>query len=423
MTNIINLKQTRKNLEQSLDYINEGLPLGEQVRFQHLHTLSKIIYVQSLRLAHYAGIGTLYSNELKAEQIACNKPKCYLAKACQVTSKTIQNHIKRLEEKGLIKRVNQDGRLLLIVHPLLLSITPKHEQIRRVLWEKFKNINSQINRSLENNRGKTFPTNNHSGNLNSQITSDVEMLKSPSHDVTSPDFQETQKAKHPVKKNKKETHPAVETQEIRKQEAGGRGAAEQEFVEKQVQTIWRWCVENLYDDRDYLADSQQEYAIDFLTKTFDHKYGAAVYKHISHLRTRLYKWKKFVDKPSQIKRFTPLPNSFFNPDNIHGFAKTDLWIKEAERKEHHNQIWKHARQIERTALQILVGQYPHKRKNPINQQMETHYRPLSINERLTELHKLEHRVNRVSEQFPNINNWYRNRLQQLIELTNGQIAI
>ena len=134
------------------------------------------------------------------------------------------------------------------------------------------------------------------------------------------------------------------------------------------------------------------------------------------LGPRLGKWKHFVLKDTTIKRFTPLPTSFFNPDNPHGFIKTEDWLGQEKRKIAYNKAWKLAREIERIAAQILSGYYPEKQTNPITKQKETYYRELTTSEKLKELQKLEYRVNRLSEKFPNIGKWYASRLKEIVHL-------
>ena len=299
MSNIINLKETRKNVENALTYINEGEKRSNQIRFQHIHTLSKIIYLQACRLSHYAGLRLLQEgSNLTAEDIACNKPKAYLAKSCQVTSRTIQNHIKRLEEKEIIKRINKDGKLLLIVNPMLLSISPNFEHIRAVLWNSFANCNLNNNSELDFSRAKTFPINNPSGNINSIITTSVEKLKLlPScNNKTDEICQETQKTKQVKNQGQEKSevstlkHNRSEKNRIQKPGAAENFAFQQkQFVQRQVMILWLWCVEHLYSDRSFIAESQEEYAIEYFTKSFEGKHGAEVYNHISTLRAPTWK--------------------------------------------------------------------------------------------------------------------------------------
>lgn len=427
MSIIINLKQTRKNVEQALEHINKGELLKDQIRFQHIHTLHKIIYLQACRLSHYAGLGMLNKgNTLTAENIACSKPKVYLAKSCQVTSKTIQNHIRRLEKKELVKRINKDGKLLLIVNPMLLSISPNFEHILAVLWENFKSVNINSISTLDFNKGKTFPIYYPSGNINSIITTSVNKLTKESqsdNNSIQETFQETQKTTHNLsisqEKNEKENSPTTSPLSDRKPKLGGEQNTDlnrKRFIEKQVLLLWFWCMEHLYSDKKFMAESQQEYAIAYFTKSFEGKYGGDIYHHISALRTKLGKWKRFASKSSAIKRFTPLPSSFFNDKNKHGFNITESWLNQDKRKLEYNKKWKIARSVERKAVQILSGYYPEKKTNPITKRKETYYRELNASEKIRELQRLEYSISRLSEKFPNIGKWYAGRLQEIIQL-------
>jgi hypothetical protein len=433
MSIIINLKESRKLIENSLKSINANESLTNCIRFQHINTLQKIIYLQSCRLSHYAGLGVLTeSSKVTGTNIACNKSKAYLAKCCQVTSRTIQNHLQRLESRKLIKRINTHGKLLLIVNPSLLSIHPDFEHIRAVLVEIFKSTNYKTVSDLQIVKEKTFPTNYSSGNFKNLITTYVDMLKkaSPSDNVNQETIQEavqeTQRTK--LDKEKKDTtkNEDLFLTSDRKPSTGGRQKKGklmlQENIRNHVLNLWIWCVENLYADRDFLAESQQEYAMNYFSSSFNYKSEKQIEAHAKHLKKRLLKWKKFVSKPSAMKRFTPLPCSFFDAQNPNGFVKTERWLLKQEQKEEYNKIWKLARQIERKAIQVLSGHYAIKQVNPVNQITETFYRELTSSEKIRELQKLEYRVSRLSEKFPQINSWYTKRLQAIIHLINTNKA-
>lgn len=418
MSLIINLKESRKNVEQALAFINKDKPLAKQIRFQHINTLHKIIYIQSCRLSHYANIGVLNGGTLTVENIAYNKPKAYLAKACQVTSRTIQNHIQRLAESELVKRINQDGKLLLLVNPMLLSISENFSHIQRILWDSFKNSKLLENSELVFCREKTFPINNSSGNINSIITKCVNSKKKESHgdEVIQETYRETQKTKQriePKQEKSQEKPPTTSVSSNRKQGEASEFQRKQ-FIQKQAFRLWLWCMEHLYVHHSFMAESQSEYAVAYFVETLEKKSGAELFTEISNLYIRLGKWKRFTSRKSTVPRFTPLPSTFFNQANPHGFEKTVHWLYDEKKRKKYNQAWRTARAIERETAHILAGYVKEYTRNPINQRKETIYRPLTSSEKIQALDKLAYRIERLSAKHPNIRKWYHEQLQLIL---------
>lgn len=348
---VIDIELSRLRLHQVIKKVNKSLDCSDKRRIKPnlTFTFSRLVYLLSKHyreLEYNQWIQPQYMETLNELDLSLPHAISYIANNDQTEGseqriwckRTVENHLKRLEELGLIKRVRINSKTAILIHPELLFFTPSYQHLYEKLsgfftnsWKCENTEKCSIQEIITKKVHTRYPTLETSiksinaevkmlkrRNLDSSLETDKRNYNSLLETIT----EETPKTKKPAKQPKKPLAPA-----------GGK-ISEKDAYEQQVQqylqNLWVWMLKNCYTEQNYsfIAKSERRYFNRFFKDKFattgDHK------KLYESIKSRLRMWQKFLEDCEDNNRpfKTPLPSIFFDWRNrdSNSFNITKLYL-------------------------------------------------------------------------------------------------
>ena len=330
--------------------------LSDKIKASVLLTAKEIIRIYGVFLLKANGL-----MELTAENLPALKTNnSQLANLVKVSPRTIQRHIIKLQEAGIITGKefcgSNSGYELLINPKILLARCRKDllEAEKELQEAKQKNTEYQ---QVENKGTTNCPhtyTSNNSYNKNNLLI-DVDNSNGSSPDQRRTDNQRNgsslslteilSKAGYPtgntltgntrekVAKKFEDAREKVRKRAINEQNWKQQdGSARSTSLNFYAESLWKLAKNLLYRDV-FLTEFQENQAKQMLVKWYEpvsDKYLSAVHEHYSE---RVCLVRDYIAKDPE-KRFVQLPYRYFDTNNPSGFTGTKKWLqKHLERKE------------------------------------------------------------------------------------------
>lgn len=376
---VINYSISYKALDRFVEYHNDSHEaLSDKIKASVLLTAKEIIRIYGAFLIKANSI-----MELTAENLPALKTNnSQLAGLVKVSPRTIQRHIIKLQEAGIITGKefcgSNSGYELLINPKILLA------RCRKDLLEAEKELQEAKQKDLENqsikNEGTTncphtYTRNNSYNKNNLLIGVDNSIGSSPDQRRTSNQRNRSSlslteilsKAGYPtgniftgntgekVAKISKDTGGKVRKRANNEQNWKQQdGSARSTSLNFYAESLWKLAKNLLYRDV-FLTEFQENQAKEMLVKWYEpvsDKFLSNVHQNYCE---RVYLVRDFVAKDPE-KRFVQLPYRYFDTNNPSGFTGTKKWLqKHLERKEEvrkklilHAQIKKYLNNEKRT---------------------------------------------------------------------------
>jgi hypothetical protein len=346
---VINLSRTKTKQLLFIEKFNEGKELRnlDRIKPNVQNTLFRLTYLLAI---HYAKpqFNFFLRKEnsqgfLNLADLSLSHAKSYICNHKQdrkeneafgiISLSTLENHLKKLEGWGLIKRVRDTQRNHILLHPQLVEFTSKFDHLNDHYNQFIKySLDSLLNenRAIQEEKKQILtPKYPNLETLNSKTVQAVENLKGISQsdsetksgidncDLETSDL-DTPKAKEIENCNekKKEKNCAKKEKSQRDQ-----------FIISTIASLWSWIMSNLYQNYEYVSESQRQVFEQYCYDYFDHS-GKTNLAVASDIKARLYSWKGWIDRDK--RRFTPLPSGFFVKGDLEKFDKTHHWLRSTE---------------------------------------------------------------------------------------------
>ena len=354
---IVNYSKAFKALSTYVEQYNSRVDRSMTIKPSMIHTAHEIIKIYGVFLTKANGI-----QKIDKENVPPLKTNnVQLAKLTQSSSRTIQRHIIRLQEAGIITdkifHGSNSGYELFISPEILLTSKKLTVEEAKILLELklnpiFQNAENQVVEKEDTTKCPHTDTRNNSYKSNN-IIKDVDnlsigsILQSAGY-VTGNKTGNTSKRCSAKKRNdlkdltgnsltgytgeksEKNFEEAGEKVRKRRAEAGQTDLKARKEAEARrtslnfyVKMLWSLARNVLYRDV-YLTDKQVEIAQMLLFKWYE----PVATVHLSSVHQvyveRIGLVKKYLDKDPE-RRFVQLPNRYFDPYNPNGFAGTKKW--------------------------------------------------------------------------------------------------
>ncbi len=335
----------------------QDLPLRNQLRASHIFALQKLISIYGVKLNKFLSP----SNPLKYFKGNQNHPSAttvehglaYYAKCFNVSSRTAQRYLHRLEQAGMIIKTQRYTQIQIQINPILLMSFDENAEIfnelrlqlsqifavnAEKLQKKLNTENQSLNKSKTTSCRIKYMTRYYNNLINEVV--DKDKCK-PTHPINESN---TQEIYQDTQLNKEKTLLFGHKSRT-KREAERRAEQRKMLIETKVNSLWTWHYENLYKNTTgtcttikFLTKTEKKYAINYYTEQFTHTPDRLIQKRYDFLLTRLKKWHKHITKLNGIG-FTPVPSTFLNPANPKGFAITEFWMYKNAQKQAFNNYW------------------------------------------------------------------------------------
>lgn len=337
---VINLSRSKTKQLQFIEKFNEGKELRdpERIKPNIQNTLTRLTYLLS---KHY--VKPQYNFFLRKENsqgflnladLSLSHAKSYVCNYSQnkseneafgiISLSTFENHLKKLEGWGLIIRKRETNKNHILIHPELIEFTSKFDHLNDNFRQFIKYpLNSLINenRALQEEKKQDLtPKYPNLETLNSKTVGAVEKLKGIVLSDLENFYLDTPKAKilGSIDEEKKE------------KSCGKKEKKRDPFVLNRVAALWSWILVNLYQNYDFVTESQKQVFENYCFDYFDNS-GKNNLTVASDISARLWAWKNWVDRDDN--RFTPLPSGFFIKGDLEKFDKTHHWLRSNEAKD------------------------------------------------------------------------------------------
>ena len=354
---VINYSISYKALDQFVEHHNDSHEaLSDKIKASVLLTAKEIIRIYGVFLLKANGL-----MELTAENLPALKTNnSQLANLVKVSPRTIQRHIIKLQEAGIITGKefcgSNSGYELLINPKILLA------RCRKDLLEAEKELQEAKQKNTEYQQVENKGTTNcpHTYTSNNSYNKNNLLIDVDNSNGSSPDQRRTgnqrngsslslteilSKAGYPTgntltgntrEKVAKKFEDARE--KVRKRANNEQnwkqqdGSARSTSLNFYAESLWKLAKNLLYRDV-FLTEFQENQAKQMLVKWYEpvsDKYLSAVHEHYSE---RVCLVRDYIAKDPE-KRFVQLPYRYFDTNNPSGFTGTKKWLqKHLERKE------------------------------------------------------------------------------------------
>ena len=355
---VINYSTSFNALDHYIKTYNESKEtLSEQVRQGAAATAKDIIRIYGLFLVKANGVAEVDPDNLPP--IRTNNVQ--LAKMANASPRTIQRHIKKLQEAGIITNKIWHGTnssYELFINPKILLA-----RCRKTLLEVKKSLDKALQQSLENDLVKekhttTCPHTDSCNNsyINNNLLKGVDNSKNPEqmetsgnsskrsslpltneNDIPSYDTGNTGTG-YTGEKVAKKIEDAGEKVRIKRAKNRMFGAvkspdtdsARSASLNLYVTLLWS-LVKNVLYSGTFLTERQEEIG----KKLIYQWYEPVSSKSLSNVHQiyveRVGLVRKFIEKDPE-RRFVQLPYKYFDPDNPTGFAGTKKWWEKHEKR-------------------------------------------------------------------------------------------
>ena len=369
---LINYSKSYKALGQFLEEynLNQEEP-SAKLRGNVIHTAKEIIRIYGVFVLRANAVEQI--NPKNLPPLKTNNVQ--LAKLTQVSSRTIQRHITRLQEAGIITDKIWHGSNAgyeLWISPKILwikgELTPNEAKIR----EEVSKLGITENQSIRKVGTTKCPHTEYSYNryLKNNIIIDVENtgdLKKRCSLALTEKNENTSYTKGNVLTGNTKKEGTKNIQETKKE--GQRRAERLEVsdparcssIENYVWLLWRLAKNTIYKEV-YLTENQEKIAQSLLFQWYEPVASSKLSKVHRSYCERIGLAKKYLDKDKS--RFVLLPFQYFDPTNPNGFTGTKKWQK---------QQLKRSQEVRRN--RVLHSQV---RKYLKNEEKEVHLRTSSL---------------------------------------------
>jgi len=297
----------------------------------------------------------------------------FFAKHRGLSTRAVQNHLKKLEELGFIIRENTYTQVKIFINPEVLISYDQNKLdvdfIKHKLAEKFKKeeqeyskeINSENQTVIQTKTTKwrtRYMTHSYNKKINEKVNKSNTFPNLPSVKVNNQGQdtpQSDNKKNINLKAAEKRARYFKDIEELKKIKQ----LKHQKKVQKKAVELWRIAFTNLYEpkigkDYNYISYYQEQYTINYfknqLSNTINHNELREKFDFLKH---RLKMWEDFIKNP-KINGFTPLPKSFFNVQNKNGFEITLIWFYKNKQKHKYNQVFKTLTKKAREVSQLFT---------------------------------------------------------------------
>lgn len=397
------------------------LQLKQTLRMPHIQALKVFIKLYGDKLNKFLSndnINYYIDKKHHPEALTVEHGLLYFAKCSMVGKRTIERYIDRLEWAGLIIKEHTYAQVKLYINPIVLDFFPEHTQELEVIKEKLgkifsqkaaemqKNLKSE-NQQLNKNKTTSWRIMYISRYLNNKINTNVDKIK------CSPKLEDNLNNSQPLQTNtnyyqdtqsdngkKTKIKALLSRAERNKLESIKKAEHRQKQIQQKAEQLWKWTYEHLYQPQIgknilYISESQEQYAVDFLKSELNPVPTYELNKKVNQLQKRLKLWRNFYYQPN-IDGFTPLPSTFFNPNNQKGFKITLFWL------------FKNAQKVEYNTVKNKLSTFIRKIK-------QTYNSTIAMQARISVLQTMEHRKKGVlwkSKQSKLLNNQALNELEE-----------
>jgi len=368
---VINYSTAFKALSSYIKHYNMEAERNQTIKTSMILTAQELIKIYGVSLAKANSIQEIDKSNLPS--LKTNNSQ--LASRTQASTRTIQRHIKRLLEAGIItKKIfhgsNSSYELFINEKILLATCRLSVNEAKMALELRLNPVSQDTNTQGFKNTSKTFcphtDTRNNSYKTNNVIKgvdnlSIGSILKSEGYDTgnNSGNSLERSSAKKQndlnistgnvltgytggkVQEKNKDTGGKVQEKRAeadKKADLKNRKEAEARCTSLNfyVKMLWTLAQNVLYRGV-YLTDRQMEIGQKLLYKWYEPVSTANLADVHQIYIERIGLVRKFIEKDPH-RRFVQLPNRYFDPYNPNGFAGTKKWYKIHRERQHEVQI-------------------------------------------------------------------------------------
>jgi len=364
---VINYSTAFKALNGYIQCYNKEADRNQTVKPSMILTAQELIKIYGVSLAKANSIQTIDKSNLPS----LKTNNCQLAKRTQASTRTIQRHIKRLLEAGIITEKifhgsNSSFELFINEKILLATCRLSVNEAKMALELKLNPILQSTNKQEVKNTDRTFcphtDTRNNSYKTNNVIK-DVDnlsigsILKAAGYDTGNSSKRSSAKKQNDLNVstgNVSTGYTGGKVQE-KNQDTGGKVQEKRAEADKKtdmkarkeaearctslnfyVKMLWTLAQNVLYRGV-YLTDRQVEIAQKLLYRWYEPVSTANLANVHQHYVERIDLVRKYIEKDPQ-KRFVQLPNRYFDPYNSNGFTGTKKWHKIHQQRQREVQV-------------------------------------------------------------------------------------
>jgi len=364
---VINYSTAFKALNGYIQCYNKEADRNQTVKPSMILTAQELIKIYGVSLAKANSIQTIDKSNLPS----LKTNNCQLAKRTQASTRTIQRHIKRLLEAGIITEKifhgsNASFELFINEKILLATCRLSVNEAKMALELKLNPILQSTNKQEVKNTDRTFcphtDTRNNSYKTNNVIK-DVDnlsigsILKAAGYDTGNSSKRSSAKKQNDLNVstgNVSTGYTGGKVQE-KNQDTGGKVQEKRAEADKKtdmkarkeaearctslnfyVKMLWTLAQNVLYRGV-YLTDRQVEIAQKLLYRWYEPVSTANLANVHQHYVERIDLVRKYIEKDPQ-KRFVQLPNRYFDPYNSNGFTGTKKWHKIHQQRQREVQV-------------------------------------------------------------------------------------
>lgn len=364
---VINYSTAFKALNGYIQCYNKEVDRNQTVKPSMILTAQELIKIYGVSLAKANSIQTIDKSNLPS--LKTNNSQ--LAKRTQASTRTIQRHIKRLLEAGIITEKifhgsNASFELFINEKILLATCRLSVNEAKMALELKLNPILQSTNKQEVENTSRTFcphtDTRNNSYKANNVIK-DVDnlsigsILQSAGYDTGNSSKRCSAKKQNDLNVstgNVLTGYTGGKVQE-KNQDTGGKVQEKRAEADKKsdlkarkqaearctslnfyVKMLWTLAQNVLYRGV-YLTDRQVEIAQKLLYRWYEPVSTANLANVHQHYVERIDLVRKYIEKDPQ-KRFVQLPNRYFDPYNSNGFTGTKKWHKIHQQRQREVQV-------------------------------------------------------------------------------------
>ena len=330
---IISYPHSYKALDAYIEKHNEQYDsCKDKIRGSVILTMKELIRIYGISLIKANAVCKINLNKLPS--LETNNPQ--LAKMVRLSSRTIQRHIAKLQDVGLITEKiwhGSNANYELFINPEVLCINDRlsvKDSFLRLERERRESSKETENQALEEERTPKCP-HTYAGTIRTNRLMNVEKPAGT-----------TQRSEHPFTGAVGPAGTIAGTTGKIGALRAGRGADSEKKEEKEdparsnilrmyVRLLWNMAQNLLYKGV-YLTDEQIEIGKKLIRKWYQGVETEQLSKVHKAYRERISLAARYVSKDPE-KRFAQFPFRYFDPENPHGFAGTEKWHKDYKKRQ------------------------------------------------------------------------------------------
>ncbi len=374
---VVNYSQAFKALDRHIVQYNDQVPNNKKIKASVIHTAQEIIKEYGRWLIKRNGIKSLN----KADLLGFRTNNPHLSSLAKSSPRTIQRHILRLIEAGIIREKifhGTNSSYELILNGEIIIPTEKLVDKSVGKLESRSTCTNKLNTDnliLKKNKTTKCPNRDTSNNSYNNIINEVDKwitsinTANPNQNTgysTSNKIWRSAESRNKdlaITGNKKTGNTREKClgfiEEAREKVSITRAEVSGQYEEKEASTkardtslkfyafsLWKLAKNILYKEK-YLTQQQEDTAIRLLYQWYEPVNNANLSRVHQIYIERIYLVKKYIDKDPQ-RRYVQLPQRYFDPNNRYGFTGTKKWheIFKARQKDVQEQLVLHG-QIKR----------------------------------------------------------------------------